>query len=219
MQKLTVLAVFVVLATLGLYGCVQPQQQAEAPKPEEQKPAEQPAPAPVAEAPKAPEPQPEAKPEPKPAEPPKPMKELVRNGNFRAWENGTPIGWSVGNCEEVTGGFDAKAIALRPMDDPDGWNVLQQKLGEPIPQGATVHVSAEIRADNPEMAVLKFVWWNKEGEQFKQKLQTVAGQFETVELDIDLPDDEGGVATVQVLRRPNVEGELLVKSVSVKIPE
>ncbi len=249
MHKLTMLAIFVLLAAVGLNGCVQPQQQgekseekkltaadvlkalqpAEPPKPAVQKPAAQATPAPVAEVPKVPAPvaetpkapAPEPKPEPqaKPAELPKPMKELVRNGNFRAWENGIPIGWSVGNCEEVTGGFDAKAISLRPMEDPEEWNLLQQKLAEPIPLGATVQVSAEIRADNPEMAVLKFVWWNKEGAQFERKLQTVAGEFQTVEIDIDLPDGEGGVAAVQVLRKPNAEGELLVKSVSVKIPE
>lgn len=201
---------------LALAGCVQPQQQSSS-TPEKAAPASQPTETKEAAqppAPAAPQPAEPAKPTPPPA-PTKPARELVKNGDFmQVDDDGVPAYWIVSKSELISSPVGAKAIALRPMDTPEEWNVLQQKILDAKP-GSTLHVAATIQADNPEMAVVKLVWWEKEGEKFKQKLQTETKTLAPVEFDVKLPDTASGVVSVQVLRVPKKEGELLVQKVSV----
>lgn len=211
-----VLLFSLVFSVLVLGGCVQPQQQssgtaekaASAPQPTEPKETAKPAvPAPA-------QPAEPAKPTPPPP-PAKPARELVQNGDFgQADDDGVPAYWTMSKGELISSPSGAKAVALQVMDNPEEWNILQQKILNVKP-GSKLHVAATIQADNPEMAVVKVVWWEKEGEKSKQKLQTETKKMAPVEFDVTLPEAASGVVSVQILRVPKTQGELLVQKVSV----
>lgn len=171
------------------------------------------APAPAAEAP-APKPE-----EPKPAEKPAEPKEqqFCQNGRFEDWEGDVPAGWvaeadQIAKSSDVTSGKNS--VELKEIGE---YVVLEQPITN-LPKGTKFRVSAKIKADSSNDAVLKAVYMMSDEWMSQSAIYEGDDIWKVVAFEMTIPAEaSANTFRVQILRRPEAKGAIVVDDVSVAI--
>lgn len=144
-------------------------------------------------------------------------RQFCNNGRFEIWEGDVPDGW-IANKDEIGKGSETSSgqnsVALKPSEN---YIVLEQGITT-LPKGKQFRVSAKIKAKKTNDAVLKAVYMV--GEEWKSESLIYRGddQWKVTAFEVTLPAEaSANTFRVQILRRPEAEGPVLVDDVSVAI--
>ena len=146
-------------------------------------------------------------------------KELVQNGSFEEWKDGRPVGWMVSSAETAQAGGDAQqgVATLGLLSAGEQYTVVRQNLDAAgIVSGGTLTVSCLAKAVRPNQFVLKLTY-QCGGETVRNaEVHSGRGDWARVQFKVDVPPDaKPETFSLQLLRRPNTEGQVLADVVSV----
>lgn len=147
-------------------------------------------------------------------------RQILRNGSFEEWEGKCPKGWVTTPFTTLVKSEDARqgtaAIELPPGSEGN-YALLQQRLPPSlIVPGGTLTVTACARADAPNQFIVKLMYKPQNETQPARVAHPGSGRWETMSLEVDVPKDASpSTFVLQLLRRPNTEGKVLIDEVSV----
>ncbi len=164
-----------------------------------------------------------------PAEPPKATgPELLQNGTFEQWTQGTPAGWrvSIGREDSFT---DAEAERVKSAREgefalglalaPDGnLRIVSKSLpAEAVQPGKRLRFTGLVNATAPKQVHLLLQYSVADKTFKKRAVSNKTGEWEKIYNTFDLPENvDPESVRFSVLRAPIGEGTALVDDVSLK---
>ena len=147
-------------------------------------------------------------------------RQILRNGSFEEWKGECPEGWVTTPFTTLVKSEDARqgtaAIELPPGSEGN-YALLQQRLPPNlIVPGGTLTITACARADAPNQFIVKLMYKRQNDTQTARAAHPGNGRWEAVSLEVNVPNDVSpSTFVLQLLRRPNTEGRVLIDEVSV----
>jgi len=146
-------------------------------------------------------------------------KELIANGSFEKWQNGAPEAWHAAPADAVQKGNEGQrgVASLELLPAGELYTVVQQALKpDDIVLGGALEVSCLAKTFTPNQFVLKLVYKRGDETVRNAEVHTGRGEWERVHFKVDVPEDaDRNSFVLQLLRRSNTEGHVLVDTVSV----
>ena len=148
------------------------------------------------------------------------QKKILENGSFEHWAEHQLAQWVVTPFTTPLKSTDARdgevALELPPGLDGHYAQVQQRLPPNLICPGGMLHVSAQVKADTPNQCILKLTYERGDEETAVRAAHPGDGQWRTVAFEATVPEDAApSTFVLQLLRRPDTDGEVVIDAVSV----